>query len=451
MRLNILESYGKSFPVLDPAKITNVAAFLRRPVWILFYCIPILMIGSLSHAQSLSILVSNAQFTTYVEAQGYSITPPPPKVSRLEMSSSPLNDEIDMPYPEYFSNAVNHAIASGNYFDVSTAVGWGFANAAVTNQIWFSPLTDQIQTLELGIQIYSLFGNSGSVSLFDLTANSELWNYYWNNYSNNIAFNNNGNADSNLVTSFLATHQYQLTMALSSNAGDDTDSAQIQLTGLQVVTPFQLTGTTISNGTPWFVLNGLGSNTYTIQISSDLVNWASLSTNTEPSTGAMLLNDASPNKPQNRFYRAVPWPVGSAFLSAPAGRISPPFTIANQSIYQSIQTVIPTNGGLATYSFNISNPGNYTVQALVNAPNDGANSIFLNIDADPQAPRMISDIFPFTSGFEMRTLSWRGNGADTNNQYIPKVFNLTYGAHQLVIRGREAYTQLKNISIVPYP
>jgi hypothetical protein len=652
MKPNLLELFGKSHPILDHTQITNVAAFLRRPVWIWFCCIPMLIFGSLSHAQPLSIIVSNALRATYVEAQGYPSTIYPP-TSRTKASAVPISDEMDCIVSNYMDSGgvfTNEEVASANYFGVSASAAW-VGNASATNQIWFSPVMDHTQSLE--IQISTGVSASGSVSLFDLTANSTVWNYFWdysnpnypftnnipwnqnslgnadfnvttpflashhyqltfvtacgaaqdstsaqiklvglvidpsttplsvqvsnalcttylatvgypsttypptsrlivsaipisdemdcitsnsytvglhtneevasaNNFgafvstawvgnasatnqiwfspvmdqaqtleiqiatfaasasgsvglfdltanstvwkyfwdysnpyysSNNIPWNPNsvGNADFNVTTPFLASHQYKLTMVTACSAADDSESSSVQLTGLQLVTPFQLTGTTISNGTPWFVLNGLGGNTYTIQTSSDLVNWASFSTNAEPSTGALLLKDATPSKPQQRFYRAVPWPSGSTFLSATAGRISPPFTITNSFVNQSVQTTEPTNGGLATYTFNITTPGNYVVQALVNAPNEGANSVFLNIDADPQSPTMISDIYPLTSGFAIRTLSWRGNGTDVSNQYIPKVFNLTHGTHQLVIRGREVNTQLKNISIVPYP
>jgi hypothetical protein len=48
-------------------------------------------------------------------------------------------------------------------------------------------------------------------------------------------------------------------------------------------------------------------------------------------------------------------------------------------------------------------------------------------------------------------VSWRGIGTDTNNQYQPKVFILTQGSHQLIVRGREAYCELQDLAILPYP
>ena len=47
--------------------------------------------------------------------------------------------------------------------------------------------------------------------------------------------------------------------------------------------------------------------------------------------------------------------------------------------------------------------------------------------------------------------SWRGTGTDTNNQYIPKIFSLATGSHQVIFAGREANTQLQGFSILQLP
>jgi hypothetical protein len=91
------------------------------------------------------------------------------------------------------------------------------------------------------------------------------------------------------------------------------------------------------------------------------------------------------------------------------------------------------------------------IQALVNAPGDSANSFYVNIDAQPVDPTMAWDIFPFTSGFQNAIVSWRGTGTDTNNQFNPKIFSLTAGAHQIVFAGREANTQLQSFSLIQLP
>ena len=140
--------------------------------------------------------------------------------------------------------------------------------------------------------------------------------------------------------------------------------------------------------------------------------------------------------------------AGYTFQTASAS-ITTPFVMTNGYFYQPFQTVVPTNGGEAVFTFTITNAGSYIIQALVNAPGDGANSFFVNVDAEPVAPTMIWDI-PITSGFEQRIVSWRGDGTDVSNQFVPKVFTLSAGVHQLIIRGRETNTQLQSLAILYY-
>jgi hypothetical protein len=147
---------------------------------------------------------------------------------------------------------------------------------------------------------------------------------------------------------------------------------------------------------------------------------------------------------------APPLPACDLTFSATSGTVTAPFVVSSNYIYQPVQTTVVSNGGCASYSFTITNAGNYVIQALVNAPNDGANSFFVNIDAEPQSPTMIWDI-PLTTGFEQRIVSWRGNGTDTDNQFVPKIFSLTQGAHELIIVGREAYVQLETLYVLKVP
>jgi hypothetical protein len=132
-----------------------------------------------------------------------------------------------------------------------------------------------------------------------------------------------------------------------------------------------------------------------------------------------------------------------------AGVITAPFTTNGGYVSQSVTTGV-TNGGTATYAFTITNGGNYVISANVNAPSTAANSFYVNIDAQPTDPTMIWDI-PVTSGFTNQLVSWRGNGTATNNQYVPEVFNLSSGTHQLIIVGREAGTELGQISFKIWP
>ena len=64
---------------------------------------------------------------------------------------------------------------------------------------------------------------------------------------------------------------------------------------------------------------------------------------------------------------------------------------------------------------------------------------------------MIWDINPLTAGFDFRPASWRGNGTFDLNEFVPVVFTLGAGTQQLILRGREANTQLQGLLVLPYP
>ena len=146
-----------------------------------------------------------------------------------------------------------------------------------------------------------------------------------------------------------------------------------------------------------------------------------------------------------------PAPNTTLTFQAPSGIITAPFTVTGNYISQSITTTTISATGEAAYNFTITNAGNYVIQALVNAPSDSANSFYVNIDAQPVDPTMAWDVFPLTTGFQNELVSWRGTGSDTNNQFIPKIFSLTAGAHQIIFAGREAGTQLESFSLLELP
>jgi hypothetical protein len=142
----------------------------------------------------------------------------------------------------------------------------------------------------------------------------------------------------------------------------------------------------------------------------------------------------------------------SLSFSSSAGTIVAPFTVASLGTTNYISQTATTglsDGGKAIYGFSIATAGNYMVSTVVNTPNTAANSFYLNIDGQPTDPTMIWDN-PVTSGFTNLLASWRGTGTDTNNQFAPKVFNLSAGTHQLIVRGREGGAGLAGISILPY-
>jgi hypothetical protein len=153
-----------------------------------------------------------------------------------------------------------------------------------------------------------------------------------------------------------------------------------------------------------------------------------------------ITNTAPEETSSNQMAQAV------VMLPASAGTVTAPLVLTNGGISQPEPTELPS-GGKAIYRFTLPNTGDYVIQALVNAPDEGSNSFYVNVDADPQDPMMIWDI-DVTNGFEERTVSWRGNGDANNDEIVPKRFHLSAGAHKLVIVGREP-TELKSISIRP--
>jgi len=133
-------------------------------------------------------------------------------------------------------------------------------------------------------------------------------------------------------------------------------------------------------------------------------------------------------------------PAPPLSFAASAGTITAPFTVVNGVVSQAVETGV-TTGGRAVYNVTITVPGDYMISTVVNAPSESANSFYVNIDGEPTDPTMIWDI-PVTTGFTNRLVSWRGKGNSSNSQYVPIVFTLSAGTHQVIVRGREANTQL---------
>ena len=133
-------------------------------------------------------------------------------------------------------------------------------------------------------------------------------------------------------------------------------------------------------------------------------------------------------------------------LSASAATITAPLILTNGCLSQPDRTELP-EGGKAVFNFTITNAGQYVLRAMVNAPGEDANSFYVNMDAPPEDPAMIWDI-DVTSGFEERTVSWRGNGTPESDEIVPKRFQLSAGPHKLLIVGREP-AELKRITLQP--
>jgi hypothetical protein len=104
-------------------------------------------------------------------------------------------------------------------------------------------------------------------------------------------------------------------------------------------------------------------------------------------------------------------------------------------------------GGRAVYAFTVTTPGDYVIEALALAPSAAENSVFVNIDSEPIDPQSIWHV-PVSTTVQSYQVSWQGNGTFDNPELAPKVFTLSAGVHQLIIRGREPNTQIQQVSIV---
>lgn len=132
------------------------------------------------------------------------------------------------------------------------------------------------------------------------------------------------------------------------------------------------------------------------------------------------------------------------------GQISAPFEVVGGVVSQSVVTTQPDRGGRAAYRFAVGEAGDYVVSMEVDAPGDGADSLFVNVDGEPTTPRMIWAIRPWTDGFQRLTVSWLGEGTTTQPEFRPARFGLSAGEHTLVIRGREAGVRFRSIVITPF-
>ena len=140
-------------------------------------------------------------------------------------------------------------------------------------------------------------------------------------------------------------------------------------------------------------------------------------------------------------------PLGLSF-DASAGVITAPFTVNGITVSQAIETLDPTQGGRASYTFAVPTAGDYFLSAMVNCPDEGTNSFFLNIDAEPTVA-MTWHVEPLTSGFELRLATW--SAWPVPPDITPQVWTLSAGTHQLIIRGREARALLQHITLGAAP
>lgn len=143
------------------------------------------------------------------------------------------------------------------------------------------------------------------------------------------------------------------------------------------------------------------------------------------------------------------WAQGNVAIEAEAGLITPPFSVTNGYVFQTAGTNLASSGR-AVYDIAISQPGGYVIVVTVSSP-DHASSLAVNVDAEPTGPTMIWDI-PTSQAFTNRIVTWRGSESSTAKVPGQKVFNLTPGSHQIIMRGGDdAGTRIDRFSIARIP
>jgi hypothetical protein len=196
----------------------------------------------------------------------------------------------------------------------------------------------------------------------------------------------------------------------------------------------------------WSVVSGPGSVVFSSP--SSTVTTATFSTNAGVYTLRLTVSDGVNTSSDDVLVtvNSASQP-GSVFLEAESGTITAPFSVSAGIVSQAVDTGV-ADGGRAVYLFNVPTAGSYVILAWVNGSGLAANSLFINVDAEPTDPYMIWDILPLTVGVEPRFVAWRGNtGTSEGDEFNPKVFTLAAGQHSLIIVGREAGTGLDRFEI----
>jgi hypothetical protein len=135
-------------------------------------------------------------------------------------------------------------------------------------------------------------------------------------------------------------------------------------------------------------------------------------------------------------------------FEAESGLVEGIFTVSGGFVYQTVQTTDPANGGLVRYQVPIPSAGNYKVTMDVDMADGASNSAFVDWDQEPTDPDAVWDEQTLTDGTEARDVTWRGDGAFDNPEFVPQVWALTEATHTLYIRGREANAKIDTITVV---
>jgi hypothetical protein len=154
--------------------------------------------------------------------------------------------------------------------------------------IWLSTLTSR--TVQPGTNItFSVFVGGGAAT---------SCNWYFN--QTNLLSAGTGTNTSLTMTNVQFTNAGSYTVVASNSFGCVT-SAPASLIVYTDATPTMCSSGLSTNGQFQFNLGGVTGLNYAVQVSSNMVNWDTLATNTSP----FIFTDTNLNQPPPRFYRAV--------------------------------------------------------------------------------------------------------------------------------------------------
>lgn len=191
---------------------------------------------------------------------------------------------------------------------------------------------------------------------------------------------------------------------------------------------FGTNGNTTFTMDPQFLITNLHTATlYNVMV----LSWdasTNLSSNVISFTTAPVRTNLVNIPAESGVLEGVAWPTGSIMES---NATAPGYISVTNQITD------PTLAGTARYWLYSATSTNYIVTVSVDAPNLGANSIYITFDSTNIETTTVCDITNVTSGFETRTVVWRGNGNSTNPTVVPKLFPLTVGIHRMEVGGRE--------------
>ncbi len=215
-----------------------------------------LLLGFCMGAQAtpLEITVLNANYTAavgwlcatdYVTASSglSSIISPSPA------SNMYINQNSGLPlYNDKWAEAEASLFGISGYTSTAGGIegfGQSTASSATANtDLLFSPLSSGTTTISLDFfGANEWYYSDGYASLHDVTANQTLWNYGWeamgqgtvpwtNNYDG-VAWQSH--AGVSVDTDFDASHTYELVLNTHTDSNGDTQSVQIQLSGIEAV------------------------------------------------------------------------------------------------------------------------------------------------------------------------------------------------------------------------